>query len=37
MIKAGPNKSIEDAQAWNKVEAAHWRKVTEQVKVERPE
>lgn len=37
MIKAVPNKSIEDAQAWNRLEAAHWRKVTEQVKVERPE
>jgi tripartite-type tricarboxylate transporter receptor subunit TctC len=37
MIKAIPNVSIEDAQAWNKLEAAHWKKITEDVKVERTE
>jgi len=37
MIKAVPNSSIADAKAWNAIEAAHWKKVTEQVKVERPE
>jgi tripartite-type tricarboxylate transporter receptor subunit TctC len=34
MIKAIPNKSVADAQAWNKVEAAHWKKITEDVKIE---
>ena len=37
MIKAVPNSSIADAKAWNTIEAAHWKKITEQVKVERPE
>ena len=37
MIKAVPNVSIADAQAWDKLETAHWRKLTEQVKIERPE
>ena len=37
MIKAVPNASIEDAQAWNKAETAHWKKVTEEVKVELPD
>ena len=37
MIKAVPNASLEDAQAWNKVETAHWRKVTDEVKVELPD
>ena len=37
MIKAVPNSSIADAKAWNTIEAAHWRKITETVKVERPE
>jgi len=35
MIKAIPNASVADAQAWNKVEAAHWKKITEDVKIER--
>jgi tripartite-type tricarboxylate transporter receptor subunit TctC len=37
MIKAVPNASIEDAQAWNKAEFAYWRKITEDVKVELPD
>ena len=37
MIKAVPNSSIADAKAWNATETAHWKKVTEEVKVERPE
>jgi tripartite-type tricarboxylate transporter receptor subunit TctC len=35
MIKAIPNASIAEAQAWNKVEAAHWKKITEDVKIDR--
>ncbi len=35
MIKAVPNASIADAQAWNKDETAHWKKITETVKIER--
>ena len=34
LIKAVPNASIADAQAWNKIETAHWKKLTEQVKIE---
>ena len=34
MIKAVPNVSIADAQAWDKLETAHWRKLTEQVKID---
>ncbi len=34
MIKAVPNASIAEAQAWNKLETAHWKKLTEQVKIE---
>jgi tripartite-type tricarboxylate transporter receptor subunit TctC len=37
MIKSVPNASIEDAQAWNKTETAHWRKLTDEVKVELPD
>jgi tripartite-type tricarboxylate transporter receptor subunit TctC len=37
MIKAVPNASIEDAQAWNKAETAYWKKITEEVKVELPD
>ncbi len=37
MIKAVPNASIADAKAWNATETAYWRKLTEQVKVEKPE
>lgn len=33
MIKATPDVSIETAAAWNKEEAAHWKKLTEQVKI----
>ena len=29
MIKATPDASIEAAAAWNKEEAAHWKKLTE--------
>jgi hypothetical protein len=29
--------SIEDAQAWNKAETEHWRKLTDEVKVELPD
>ena len=37
MIKAVPNASIADAKAWNTTEMAYWKKLTEDVKVERPE
>ena len=37
MIKAVPNASLEDAKAWTVTETAYWKKVTEEVKVERPE
>jgi tripartite-type tricarboxylate transporter receptor subunit TctC len=37
MIKAIPNASIADAQTWSKLETAHWKKLTEQVKVELPQ
>ena len=37
MIKAVPNASIADARQWNATETAYWKKLTEQVKVERPE
>jgi tripartite-type tricarboxylate transporter receptor subunit TctC len=33
-IKAVPNASIADAQAWDKAETARWKKLTEEVKVE---
>jgi tripartite-type tricarboxylate transporter receptor subunit TctC len=37
MIKAVPNASIDDAREWNTAEFAYWKKITEAVKVERPE
>src|SRR5436309_11907654 len=37
MIRAVPNASFEDAQAWNKAELAYWKKVTDEVKVELPD
>ena len=37
MIKAVPNASIADAQAWNKAEVAYWKKLVEDVKVELPD
>ena len=37
MIKAIPNASIADAQAWDKLETAHWKKLTEQVKIDLPQ
>ena len=37
MIRAIPNASIADAQAWDKLETAHWRKLTEQVKIDLPQ
>jgi tripartite-type tricarboxylate transporter receptor subunit TctC len=37
MITAVPNASIADAQAWNKIESAHWKKLTERVKIDKPQ
>ena len=37
MIRAIPNASIADAQAWDKQETAHWRKLTERVKIDLPQ
>jgi len=37
MIKAVPDASIAAAKAWNANEMAYWKKLTETVKVERPE
>jgi tripartite-type tricarboxylate transporter receptor subunit TctC len=37
MIKSVPDASIEDAKAWSTAETAHWRKLTEEVKVELPD
>jgi tripartite-type tricarboxylate transporter receptor subunit TctC len=37
MIKSVPNASIEDARAWDKAEAEHWKKLTDEVKVELPD
>ncbi|AMN38591.1 Bug family tripartite tricarboxylate transporter substrate binding protein [Rhodoplanes sp. Z2-YC6860] len=37
MIKAVPNASIADAKAWDEAERAYWKKLTETVKVEKPE
>jgi tripartite-type tricarboxylate transporter receptor subunit TctC len=36
MIKAIPDASIAEAQAWNKRETAHWKELTEQVKIDHP-
>ena len=37
MIKAVPNSSLDDAQAFDRAEMAYWKKVTDQVKVELPD
>jgi tripartite-type tricarboxylate transporter receptor subunit TctC len=37
MIKALPSASLDDAAAFNRAEAAYWKKVTDQVKVELPD
>jgi tripartite-type tricarboxylate transporter receptor subunit TctC len=37
MIKAVPNASIAEAQAWDKAETAAWKKVTDEIKVELPD
>jgi tripartite-type tricarboxylate transporter receptor subunit TctC len=37
MIKPVPDASIDAAQAWNKGETAHWKKVTDEIKVELPD
>jgi tripartite-type tricarboxylate transporter receptor subunit TctC len=37
MIKTVPNASIDEARAWNNAEFVHWKKVTEEVKVELPD
>jgi tripartite-type tricarboxylate transporter receptor subunit TctC len=37
MIKATPSASLEEARAFDRAEAAYWKKVTDQVKVELPD
>jgi tripartite-type tricarboxylate transporter receptor subunit TctC len=37
MIKAVPNRSLDDAQAFDRAETAYWKKVTDEVKVELPD
>src|SRR5215471_13662063 len=37
MIRAWPSTSFEDAQAFDRAEAAYWKKITEDVKVELPD
>jgi hypothetical protein len=37
MIKATPDASLAAAKTWNANEMAYWKKLTEDVKVERPE
>jgi tripartite-type tricarboxylate transporter receptor subunit TctC len=37
MIKAVPSASIDEAKAWDKTETAHWKKLTEEIKVELPD
>jgi tripartite-type tricarboxylate transporter receptor subunit TctC len=37
MIKAVPNSSLDDAQAFNRAEMAYWKRLTEEVKVELPD
>ncbi|MCC6777413.1 MAG: tripartite tricarboxylate transporter substrate binding protein [Hyphomicrobiales bacterium] len=37
MIKAVPNASLDDAQAFNRAEMAYWKHLTEEVKVEVPD
>ncbi len=37
LIKAVPNTSLDDAQAFNRAEMAYWKQLTEDVKVELPD
>jgi tripartite-type tricarboxylate transporter receptor subunit TctC len=37
MIKAIPDATIEAAQAWNQRETAHWKELTERVKIDQPQ
>jgi tripartite-type tricarboxylate transporter receptor subunit TctC len=37
MIKAVPDATIAEAQAWSKRESAHWRELTERVKIDHPQ
>jgi tripartite-type tricarboxylate transporter receptor subunit TctC len=37
MIKAVPDATIAEAQAWSKRESAHWRDLTERVKIDHPQ
>jgi tripartite-type tricarboxylate transporter receptor subunit TctC len=37
MIKAIPDATIAEAQAWSKRESAHWRELTERVKIDHPQ
>jgi hypothetical protein len=37
VIKATPSHSLDEAQAFDRAEAAYWKKVTDQVKVELPD
>ena len=37
IIRPLPSASFEEAQAWNKVEMAYWKKLTDEVKVELPD
>jgi tripartite-type tricarboxylate transporter receptor subunit TctC len=37
MIKATPSHSLDEAQAFDRAEAAYWKKVTDQVKIELPD
>ena len=37
MIKAIPDASIAEAQAWSKRETARWKKLTEEVKIDLPQ
>jgi len=35
--KRSPSASIDEAKAWDKTETAHWKKLTEEIKVELPD
>jgi tripartite-type tricarboxylate transporter receptor subunit TctC len=37
MIKAIPDASLAEASAWNKRESAHWKELTERVKIDHPQ
>ena len=37
MIKATPDATLADAKTWSAGETAYWKKLTETVKVEKPE